>query len=324
MALYCAFSDKASFCAQYGLTIRAEDWPAQELCNLVVADNAELLSRQCRTPEPTCRAVPAASPAHRLQHQPGRPAGRQGYGREQVRQRQRIRRLGAWGLEGPGARTRCAQGPRSALGRRTDAARIHAGARSTTCTTCRNGATPNSCLHGRDAPAVPSPLDEVLFHNNAVAIPDLLTKDVIQASVKPYRRDIYQWGLEHESGERARHADPAVLYRCLLPSRRCPLTDSGLKRPLRRELYGLRVCRRSRSRPLVALATQPVRIGPVRPPAVRGHARAAGLAAVRRARCGRLRECAESRKKAAAATRRLRCRVRPTGPPVSRHTTATP
>lgn len=71
-------------------------------------------------------------------------------------------------------------------------------------------------------------IDEVLYHNNAIAIPDFLTKEMIQAGVRPYRRDIYLWGLEHESGERARHPDPAALYR-LLPSRRCSITESGLK-----------------------------------------------------------------------------------------------
>jgi hypothetical protein len=45
MALHCAFSDKVSFCAQYGIAISQEDWPAQELCNLIVTDNAKLLGR---------------------------------------------------------------------------------------------------------------------------------------------------------------------------------------------------------------------------------------------------------------------------------------
>lgn len=193
MALYCAFNDKVSFCAQYGITISAEDWPAQELCNLVVADNAELLSRHAERSlqhllHIDCNINPVGLPVAK-----GTVENKFATVNESV----------SW-VPGAWKARALEHDARNDLDLRWNAA-----------------------LTLREFTQVL--IDEVLFHNNAAAIPDLLTKDMIQAGVKPYRRDIYQWGLEHESGERARHADPAALYRCLLPSRRCPLTDSGLK-----------------------------------------------------------------------------------------------
>ncbi|KVM72366.1 hypothetical protein WJ60_07655 [Burkholderia ubonensis] len=193
MALYCAFSDKVSFCAQYGVTIRAEDWPAQELCNLIVADNAELLSRHAERSlqhllHIDCNINPVGLPVAK-----GTVENKFATVNESV----------SW-VPGAWKARALEHDARKDLDLRWDAA-----------------------LTLREFTQVL--IDEVLFHNNAIAIPNLLTKDMIQAGVKPYRRDIYAWGLEHESGERARHADPTVLYRCLLPSRRCPLTDSGLK-----------------------------------------------------------------------------------------------
>ncbi|MFK0380274.1 hypothetical protein [Pandoraea sp. NPDC090278] len=193
MALHCAFSDKQRFCAQYGVTIGADEWPSQELCNLVVADNAELLSRHAQRSlqhllNIDCNINPVGLPVAK-----GTVESKFATVNEAVNWVP-----GAWKARA------LEHDARNDLDMRWDAA-----------------------LTLRELTQIL--IDEVLFHNNAVAVPDLLTKDMIQAGLKPYRRDIYLWGLENESGERARHADPAGLYRCLLPSRRCPLTESGLR-----------------------------------------------------------------------------------------------
>ncbi|MGP8437978.1 hypothetical protein ACT2FY_08290 [Paraburkholderia fungorum] len=193
MALHCAFSDKVRFCAQYGITIRPEDWPAQELCNLIVADNAELLSRHAEKSLQNllhidCNINPVGLPVAK-----GTVENKFATVNESV----------AW-VPGAWKARALEHDARNDLDLRWDAT-----------------------LTLREFTQVL--IDEVLYHNNAIAIPDFLTKEMIQAGVKPYRRDIYLWGLEHESGERARHPDPAALYRCLLPSRRCSITESGLK-----------------------------------------------------------------------------------------------
>lgn len=193
MALHCAFSDKVSFCAQYGITISAEDWPAQELCNLIVADNAELLSRHAEKSLQNllnidCNINPVGLPVAK-----GTVENKFATVNESV----------AW-VPGAWKARALEHDARNNLDLRWDAT-----------------------LTLREFTQVL--IDEVLQHNNAIALPDLLTKEMIQAGCKPYRRDIYLWGLEHESGERARHPDPAALYRCLLPSRRCSITESGLK-----------------------------------------------------------------------------------------------
>lgn len=193
MALYCAFSDKVGFCAQYGITIRPEDWPAQELCNLIVADNAELLSRHAEKSLQNllhidCNINPVGLPVAK-----GTVENKFATISESV----------AW-VPGAWKARALEHDARNDLDLRWDAT-----------------------LTLREFTQVL--IDEVLYHNNAIAVPDFLTKEMIQAGVKPYRRDIYLWGLEHESGERARHSDPEALYRCLLPSRRCSITESGLK-----------------------------------------------------------------------------------------------
>jgi len=193
MALHCAFIDKVGFCAQYDITIRPEDWPAQELCNLIVADNAELLSRHAEKSLQNllhidCNINPVGLPVAK-----GTVENKFATVNESV----------AW-VPGAWKARALEHDARNDIDLRWDAT-----------------------LTLREFTQVL--IDEVLYHNNAIAVPDFLTKEMIQAGVKPYRRDIYLWGLEHESGERARHPDPAALYRCLLPSRRCSITESGLK-----------------------------------------------------------------------------------------------
>jgi len=191
-ALYSAFTSKLEYCRKYGMEIKEEDWPAQEMCNIVVADNAELLGKNAE------RSLHGYLNLDCEFNPPGIPVGKGTIESKFITVMEKV----SWV---PGAWKARAQehDKRHDLDLRWDAK-----------------------LTLRDLTGIL--IDEVITHNNASRVEDLRTKAMIQAEVPPYRRDIYLWSLEHESGERVRHPDKSALYRCLLPSKLCSLTEAGL------------------------------------------------------------------------------------------------
>lgn len=192
LALYCAFTSKVDYCRKYGVEIKDEDWPAQEMCNIVVADNAELLGRNAE------RSLQNYLNIDSEFNPPGIPVGKGTVESKFMTVLEPVSWVpGAW-------KARAAEhDKRNDLDMRWDAK-----------------------LTLKDITQIL--IQEVLSHNNTLNADHLRTKEMIQAKVPPCRRDIYLWGLENESGERIRHPDPDALYRCLLPSKPCSLTEAGL------------------------------------------------------------------------------------------------
>lgn len=192
-ALYSAFTNKVALCRKYGVEIREEEWPAQELCNIIVADNAELLSDNAeRSLQNYLNLDCEINPI-------GIPVGKGSVESKFFCVLERVSWVpGAW-------KARAAEhDARNDLDLRWDAK-----------------------LTLRDLTQIL--IEEVLEHNNHQRVEELRTQAMIQADVPPYRRDIYLWGLENESGESARYPDPEALRRCLLPSKMCSLTERGLE-----------------------------------------------------------------------------------------------
>ena len=193
LALMCAFSSKVDYCRKYGTDITEADWPACELPNIVVADNAELLGEDAeRSLQNFLKIDSEFNPV-------GIPVGKGTVESKFMTVLEKVSWVpGAW--KARAAEHDC----RKDLDLRWDAK-----------------------LTLRDLTQIV--IEEVLHHNNAIRVEHLRTKEMIQANVEPYRRNIYLWGLEHESGDSVRYPDHDALRRCLLPSKLCSLTESGLE-----------------------------------------------------------------------------------------------
>lgn len=192
-ALLCAFTSKVEYCRKYGTEITEEDWPTCELPNIIVADNAELLGEDAERSLQTFLKIDSEfNPV-------GIPVGKGTVESKFMTVLENVSWIpGAW-------KARAAEhDSRKDLDLRWDAK-----------------------LTLRDLTQIV--IEEVLHHNNVVRVENLRTKEMIQANVEPYRRNIYLWGLEHESGDAVRHPDHDALRRCLLPSKVCSLTESGVE-----------------------------------------------------------------------------------------------
>lgn len=193
MALFCAFTNKKKYLERYGITIRPEDWPCEESCSLLVSDNAaELLGISAETSLRNMLHMDAEFNAV------GKPE-RKGTVESSHQMDDQISWIpGAWKARAQERATRKGPDPRN-----------------------------DACLTINEL--VEIDILEILHHNNNKRVTNLLTPEMVQAGVKPYRRDIYLWGLRNRIGEAPRQNDPGQLYRCLLPTRRMSFTDDGMK-----------------------------------------------------------------------------------------------
>jgi putative transposase len=192
MAIYNAFSDKVEYCRQYGVEISTDDWPCQEICSLLVADQGDVFTKAAQASLQEMLHLDSDYNAAGQADRKGTVEGKHVQINEQISWV-----AGAW------------------------RARAEALEKNEW-----KGLLDNACL--TLAQRTQLIIHEVLDHNNNDPVPDRLTKEMIQDGVRPYRRDIYLWGLENQTGEPPAKPDPQQLYRCLLPTHRVSITEAGI------------------------------------------------------------------------------------------------
>lgn len=192
LALFWAFSSKVDYCKHYGIDITEDEWPCRELPVEIVSDSGEWLSKSAQRSLQSVLNINSRINAH------GRPD------RKPIVE----------------SRFHFVQG---------NVVWVAGGYRGRLAEWREDG--------GRD-PRFDAVLDietftrmlivEVLHHNNHTPVPHLLSLEMRKDGVRPYRRDIYLWGLQNLLGEPARIADKRRLYLSLLPSEEASIDDRGL------------------------------------------------------------------------------------------------
>ncbi len=191
-ALYNTFTDKVEFCKQYDIDISPDEWPCQEICPLLVADQGEILSKNAMS-----------SLQHMLHIDTDYNAVGQADNKGTVESTHiQMSEPIAWT---PGA-WRAREKERSKYKNRK--------------------LLDDACL--TLAERIRIIIHEILEHNNNVRVEHLLTREMIQDGVKPYRRDIYLWGLKYQIGDPRQISDKTLLYRCLLPKEKASISEKGL------------------------------------------------------------------------------------------------
>ncbi len=192
LALYNAFTDKVAYCKNYGLDISQDEWPFQEMCSLLVADQAEIMGKDA------CVSLQNMLHIDTEINAVGRPDNKGSVENTHLQVIEPISWVpGAW-------RARAQEWEQ----RRSVELKLDA---------CLTLAERTRLL-----------ILEVLDYNNNVRVEHLLTKEMIQAGVQPYRRDIGLWARANKIGEGRRQLDIQQLYRCLLPQRAASITNQGL------------------------------------------------------------------------------------------------
>lgn len=191
-ALYNTFTDKVEYCKQYGINISPEDWPCQEVCSLLVADQGEILSKNAMNSLQNMLHIDTDYNAVGQADNKGTVESTHIQISEPI----------SWA---PGA-WRAREKERNKY---KDKKLLF-----------------DACL--TLAERIRIIIYEILERNNNVRVEHLLTKEMIQDGVKPYRRDIYLWGLEYLIGEPRQISDKKLLYRCLLPKESASITERGL------------------------------------------------------------------------------------------------
>jgi putative transposase len=191
LALFWTMRDKVEYCAHYGITITADQWPCREKPDLLVSDSGEMLSRAAK---------------ESLQNKLEIESEFNGYGRPERKPL----------VE---SRFRFVQGK----------------------TEWTAGAYKENAKKWKEETGLDPRLDaaltlreftqililEVLDHNNNQRI-ETLPYAMRMAEVSPYRRDVYNWGLQKLRPSVRREDDIARLYRSLLPHRMASITGDGL------------------------------------------------------------------------------------------------
>lgn len=192
MAIYNAFSDKSEYCRQYDVELAEGEWPCDQMCSLLVADQGDVFTNAAMNSLQEMLHIDSEYNAAGQADRKGTVEGKHNQINEKI----------AWV---PGAwRARAAEREKNEW----------------------KGMRDDACLTLAQRTRIV--ILEVLEHNNNVRVPHLLTKEMIKAKVRPYRRDIYLWGLEHHTGEAPYKPDQQQLYRCLLPMHRASIRRSGI------------------------------------------------------------------------------------------------
>ena len=191
-ALYWAMTDKVEYCAGYGVEIKFEDWPCNHQPRQVTSDSGEMLSKAARDS---------------LRHGMDIISNINAFGAPQNKAivESRFEFVGGKVEWVPGGYRHSAKRWREETGRdpRFDAV-----------------------LTLSEFTAIL--IREVLFHNNYQPAPHLLTAQMRRDGVKPFRRDIYLWGIEHSRFSRPKIPDPTALYVTLLPKAKASVADHGI------------------------------------------------------------------------------------------------
>ncbi len=173
LALYCAFTDKVEYLKRYGITIRPEDWPCQELCYLLPSDQgSEVIGRDAKTSLQTMLNIIAEINGVACPERKGTVENT-----HKAFQDRLSWMPGAWRERAKNRQERLHY-----LDKQRDAA-----------------------LTLREF--VAAEVQEIIEYNNNDPVTHLLTREMREVGVRPYRRDIYLWGLTHLTGEPRRSAD---------------------------------------------------------------------------------------------------------------------
>jgi hypothetical protein len=195
LALYWTMSDKVDYCKNYGVDIQPEDWPSREAPRMFVSDSGEMLSKAAKDSLQNNLKINSQYNAF------GRPDRK-----PLVESRFRFVQGNTEWLAG--AYRGRAQKWREDTGRdpRFDAVLT---------------------LHEFTGILI----REVLDHNNNQNVNHLLDYQMRKYGVKPYRRDIYLWGLENVIGDGNGRVvkDNQRLYQALLPYKDVKVSDKGIK-----------------------------------------------------------------------------------------------